>query len=268
LGDVFVAKFGDAPQTGPNVTIAATASAASYDGSAISPGEIVVITGTALGPAQLISASPSGGLFPTTLSQTRVLIGGKAAPLLYASERQTSAIVPWDVIGPNAEIVVEYQGVRSRALTLPVVASLPGLFSANASGRGQAAALNQDFSLNSASTPADPGSIVVLYGTGEGSTLPVSVDGKVAEAPLPRPELPVNVTVGLRPATPSSTLTSVTTIPGFEATSWGSVWAPRMDTSNGSSPSGKWQVLHRLSRSRANCGDKPVRVRSKVPRSD
>jgi uncharacterized protein (TIGR03437 family) len=195
LGDVFVAKFGDAQQPGPNVTIAATASAASYDGSAISPGEIVVITGTALGPAQLISASPSGGLFPTALSQTRVLIGGKAAPLLYASERQTSAIVPWDAIGPNAEIVVEYQGVRSRALMLPVVASLPGLFSANASGRGQAAALNQDFSLNTAATPADPGSIVVLYGTGEGRTLPASVDGKIAEAPLPRPELPVNVTI-------------------------------------------------------------------------
>ena len=196
LGDVFVAKFGDAPQNGPNVTIAAAASAASYDGSAISPGEILTITGTALGPQALISAAPSGGFFPTTLAQTRVMIGGKAAPILYASERQTSAIVPWDVVGPSAEIVVEYQGVRSRALTLPVAGSVPALFSANASGRGQAAALNQDFTLNSAASPADPGSIVVFFGTGEGRTVPGSVDGKVSGAPLPRPELPVNVTIG------------------------------------------------------------------------
>jgi uncharacterized protein (TIGR03437 family) len=196
LGDVFVAKFGEAPAVGPNVTIAAASNAASYDGSAISPGEIITITGTAIGPAQLLSSAPAGGFFPTALSQTRVLIGGKAAPIIYASDRQTSAIVPWDLGGANAEIVVEYQGVRSRALTVPLAASAPGLFSANASGTGGAAALNQDFTLNTAANPADPGSIVVLYGTGEGRTIPASADGKLATEPLPRPELPVNVTIG------------------------------------------------------------------------
>lgn len=196
LGDIFVAKFGEAVPTGPNVSISAAANAASYDGSAMAPGEIITITGTAIGPSQLLSAAPSAGFFPTTLAQTRVLIGGKASPLLYVSDRQTSAIVPWDIVGPKAEIVVEYQGVRSRALTVPVAASMPGLFSANASGRGAAAALNQDFSLNTAANPAEPGSIVVLYGTGEGRTLPVSVDGKISTDPYPRPELPVNVTIG------------------------------------------------------------------------
>ncbi len=196
LGDVFIAKFGDAPVAGPVVTISAAASAANYDGSAVAPGQIIVITGTAIGPADLISAAPSAaGLFPTTLSETRVLIGGKPVPLIYASARQTSAIVPWDTVGPAAEIVVEYQGVKSRTLTLPVAASAPGLFSANASGRGQAAAFNQDLSLNSAANPAEPGSIVVLYGTGEGRTLPPSVDGRVSTVPLPRPELPVNVSI-------------------------------------------------------------------------
>ena len=197
LGDVFLAKFGEAALIGPNVTIAAAASAASYDGSVVAPGEIVVITGTAIGPSPLVSAAPADGFFPTTVSGTRVLIGGKAAPIIYASERQTSAIVPWDVIGPAVEIAIEYQGARSRTLTLPVASSAPGFFSANASGRGQAAALNQNLSVNSTANPADPGSIVVLYGTGEGRTVPASVDGKIAfEAPFPRPELPVNVSIG------------------------------------------------------------------------
>ena len=197
MGDVFVAKFGEGSQAGPNVTIAAAANAANYDSSVIAPGEIIVITGTAIGPAQLISAAPSGGVFPSQLAETRVLIGGKPAPIIYASARQTSAIVPWSLTGATAEIVVEYQGVQSRVLTLPVASSAPGLFSANASGLGQAAALNQNLTVNSAANPADPGSIVVLYGTGEGRTVPASVDGLIAAAaPFARPELPVNATIG------------------------------------------------------------------------
>ena len=197
LGDVFVAKFGEAPVTAPVVSISGAANAANYESSALSPGEIIAISGTAVGPERLVEASASAaGFFPTTLAETRVIIGGKPAPIIYASARQTSAIVPWDSSGASVEIVVEYQGVRSRTLTLPLVASVPGLFSANASGRGQAAALNQDLSVNSAANPADPGSIVVLYGTGEGRTVPASVDGKLTGAPFPRPELPVNVTIG------------------------------------------------------------------------
>ena len=38
---------------------------------------------------------------------------------------------------------------------------------------------------------------MVLYGTGEGRTVPASVDGKIAlNAPFARPELPVNVSIG------------------------------------------------------------------------
>jgi uncharacterized protein (TIGR03437 family) len=62
------------------------------------------------------------------------------------------------------------------------------------SGRGQAAALNEDGSLNSVSNPAPRGSIVVLYGTGIGATVPPSVDGALAPlADIPKPALPVQV---------------------------------------------------------------------------
>jgi uncharacterized protein (TIGR03437 family) len=51
------------------------------------------------------------------------------------------------------------------------------LFSLDGSGIGQAAALNQDGTLNSESNPAARGSIVVLYGTGIGPTDPALPDG-------------------------------------------------------------------------------------------
>jgi uncharacterized protein (TIGR03437 family) len=40
------------------------------------------------------------------------------------------------------------------------------------------------------------GSIISLYATGEGQTTPGGVDGKLATAPYPTPNLPVNVTIG------------------------------------------------------------------------
>ena len=88
-------------------------------------------------------------------------------------------------------------GVASRATVAPVASSAFGLFTASASGSGQAAALNQDNSYNSASIPAAVGSIVSFYGTGAGVMTPAVSDGAiVTSAPLPQPDLPVTVTIG------------------------------------------------------------------------
>jgi uncharacterized protein (TIGR03437 family) len=42
------------------------------------------------------------------------------------------------------------------------------LFTVSGSGRGQAAVLNQDNSVNDAANPAAPGSVVQIFGTGAG----------------------------------------------------------------------------------------------------
>jgi uncharacterized protein (TIGR03437 family) len=77
---------------------------------------------------------------------------------------------------------------------------VPGIFTANASGTGQAVALNQDYTVNSASNPIGAGGIVILYVTGEGQTNPGGVDGLPAVAPYPAPLLQVSVTIGNVPA--------------------------------------------------------------------
>jgi uncharacterized protein (TIGR03437 family) len=81
-------------------------------------------------------------------------------------------------------------------LTVPVAASAPGVFTADSSGQGQAAALNQDTTPNSATTPAKIGDVITLFATGEGQTSPPGVDGKPATGTLPQPVLPVTVTIG------------------------------------------------------------------------
>ena len=55
----------------------------------------------------------------------------------------------------------------------------PGIFSADASGSGQAAAFNQDGTANGPDHPAPAGSVVGLYATGLGATIPGSTDGQI-----------------------------------------------------------------------------------------
>jgi uncharacterized protein (TIGR03437 family) len=92
--------------------------------------------------------------------------------------------------------------VRSDPFPVAVQATAPGLFTANTTGTGQGAILNQDgVTLNSAKAPASVGSIVSLWGTGEGVTNPPGVDGRLAIGVLPAPLAAVSVMIGDYPAT-------------------------------------------------------------------
>jgi uncharacterized protein (TIGR03437 family) len=56
--------------------------------------------------------------------------------------------------------------------------------------------LNEDGSSNSAENPVAPGSVIQLYGSGEGQTDPAGVDGQFANDVLPTPLLPVTLRIG------------------------------------------------------------------------
>jgi uncharacterized protein (TIGR03437 family) len=133
----------------------------------------------------------------------RILFDDVPAPLIYVSARQSAAVAPYSVDGhATTSVVVEYNGLKSAPLIVPVVAARPGLFSADSSGSGQGAILNQDYKYNSADIPAPRGTYVSLYGTGEGQTIPAGIDGSVAVSVLPKPVLPVKVTLGGTPIDP------------------------------------------------------------------
>ena len=184
-------------QAAPQFSADGVVNAASYAGGGVSPGEIVAVSGKAMGPTSVAGAQTSSpGVFDDFLAGTRVWFDGIAAPVVYTSALQLAAIVPYEVTGESStNMQVEYLGVMSSPAAIPVVASLPGLFTSNSSGTGQATILNQDGTINSAFNPAAKGSTVTLFATGEGQTSPAGADGKIATTVLPKPVLPVSVQI-------------------------------------------------------------------------
>ena len=72
--------------------------AASYRQRGISPGEIVTLFGNDIGPVDAVGPLISAdGRVSGLVANTRLLIGGTAAPLLYVSQRQINAIVPYEI---------------------------------------------------------------------------------------------------------------------------------------------------------------------------
>jgi len=195
--------------TAPLSTIKGVTNAASYATGAVSPGELVTIFGTAIGPATAVSATtdPATGKLATTIGGVQVLFNGTAAPMIYASSTQVSAVVPYEmapVVSPS--VWIKYLGQTSNVLQLTSTTTVPGLFTQNASGSGPGAILNQDNSLNGPGNRAAKGSIVQVYMTGEGQTSPPSVTGTITTATLPPPQvtpaplLAVGVTINGLPA--------------------------------------------------------------------
>jgi uncharacterized protein (TIGR03437 family) len=194
VGDAFIARFGGAIST---VSITGISNAASYVGGGIAPGEAVYISGKSIGPATLATAQlDSKGNISSLVAGTQFLFNNVPAPIVYVSATQSSVIVPYEVsTAPTVSVVAVYNGTQSPPFTMSVVPAVPGIFSANSSGTGTGAILNQDQSYNSTQNPAARGSIVALFVTGEGQTSPGGADGRVTATQI-TPLLPVTVSFG------------------------------------------------------------------------
>jgi uncharacterized protein (TIGR03437 family) len=154
----------------------------------------VTIAGSGIGPDALTTSQIVSGQFQTRIGNTRILFDGVPAPVIYVSGKQDAVVVPYSVAGKAQTIVTaEYNGLTSPGFPVPVTAVVPGLFSADSTGSGQGAILNQDNAYNSAQIPAARGSIVLLYGTGEGQTTPGGLDGSIAFSAFPKPLLAMSV---------------------------------------------------------------------------
>jgi uncharacterized protein (TIGR03437 family) len=189
-GDAFLARV-DLTAPAPFGLMCQT-NAASMAPNLVSPGEIVSFFGSGIGPADGVSAAlDAQGRLPTVLAGTRVLFDGMPAPLLFVRSDQVNTVAPFSLAGKTStEVRIEYAGGVTQALTIPVTAANPGIFTLDSSGSGQAAALNQDGSYNLPSNPASPGSIVVLFATGAGVLDPVPEDGRIVQGNLPRTAAP------------------------------------------------------------------------------
>lgn len=213
-GSISLSGENGTPQFNVNVTLTVVAplpvlsrvlNAASYLGGGISPGEIIVVFGDSLGPATGAFAQiDSSGHIPATLANVQVTFNGYPGPILYASAGQINAIVPYALTaGSNATVEVIFGSARSNTVSLPVVSSAPGIFSADASGTGGGAILDLDYRLVSPGNPVSPGSTIQIFATGQGQTSPAGVDGLIEPLtlPLPIPLLAAGVLIDNLPAT-------------------------------------------------------------------
>jgi len=109
------------------------------------------------------AALDADGLVASNLSGTRVLFDGVPAPLIYSLAGQVSAVVPFEVAGrQQTSVQYEYNGIKTEAVLLDVVANAPAIFAANASGAGPGLILTSGFSVITAANPAPVGSVVVV----------------------------------------------------------------------------------------------------------
>lgn len=182
----------------PGVLPVNVRNAAGYTGGAVSPGMLVSIFGYGLGSDISPTQWVQGDKAVTELAGTRVFFDNVPAPLTYAQWGQLNAIVPFAVRGRDTtQLVVEYAGVRSDPIQLPVLSTLPGIFSLYATGIGQGAILNLDGTVNGPGNPISRGSYATLYITGAGDYSPAVGDGLIiGNQNLPLLALPVKVTVG------------------------------------------------------------------------
>jgi len=196
-GDGFITRF-DLTQNSP--IIASAANGASFQpGAGFAPGEIVTFKGTRLGPAQIVLAQlGSDGRLATQLDTCQLFMDGIAAPLVHSLATQITAIVPYALaakIGQTVTAQAQCNGLKSNLFPIALVDSDPGVFSVSG-GTGPAALLNQDGSYNSAGNPAERGSIVQIFATGEGVLTPAGADGRIETGPvssIPKPVQAIRV---------------------------------------------------------------------------
>ena len=125
------------------------APAAGQSAAQFAPNQIVTIFGLGL-------AAP-----------VRVTLAGRELPIVFTADTQINALVPGDVI-PGVAAISVYSGASLLGTwTYEVVPYAPALFTTVVQ---QAAALNEDGTVNFWNNPAAPGSIVQLFGTGLGAT--------------------------------------------------------------------------------------------------
>ncbi|HUA19769.1 MAG TPA: FG-GAP-like repeat-containing protein [Bryobacteraceae bacterium] len=194
--------------------------AASYSAGSLAPNSFAVVFGAAL--ASL--ATVTSGNLPTTLGGTAIQITDAAgnvanALLYYASPAQINLLLPGNLSPGKGTLTLQTQAGPSAMLSISIAAVAPGLFSADATGKGVAAGSALRVSADGTQTqlpiascsgtpvvctavPIDLGSdsdatYLTLYGTGirgrsELSAVTATIGGVAADVPYAgtQPEYP------------------------------------------------------------------------------
>jgi uncharacterized protein (TIGR03437 family) len=138
-------------------------------------------------------AAPTGDTVP--VGDVQVLFDGVPAPLVFCWYYQVNVQVPYEVASrQTTSVQLIYLGIPSNVVQLAITPAAPGIFTKPA-GAAEASLFNQDGSINGPLSPAARGSIVSIFATGAGQTMPPSITG--APAPIPLAAIPQLVTAAI-----------------------------------------------------------------------
>ena len=130
-----------------------------------------------------------GDNLPTALDGVSVTIDGKPAYVEYISPTQINVQAPSDATIGAVNVVVDNNGVFSAPTTAQLKTAAPAFF-LSCGGSSAVATVLPGYTPVTATAPAHPGDLVVLWGTGFGPTTPpapagVGVSGAPATSTLP-----------------------------------------------------------------------------------
>jgi uncharacterized protein (TIGR03437 family) len=168
--------------------------AGNYSDRPLSPGAIGIIypAGTGLQFASgttVFSTLP----LPRELDDVQVLVNEVPAPLYFVSPTQINFLVPMNAPSNGTAEVQVMRRSTGQILAVserPFQPASPALFVQGGALEGQLAAINEDGSINGPGNRAKRGTIVQLFGTGQGFVPNAPPDGEAATGPLETPEKP------------------------------------------------------------------------------
>jgi adhesin/invasin len=164
---------------------------ASFQRDSFAPGSIAAVFGEALAPS---AATASAAPLPESLNGVSARVNGVTAPLYFVSPGQVNLQIPYGLDPGEATLELRINNVVKTA-RIRLSAAAPGIF-LHPDGR-RAVAHNQDYSVNGPDSLAEPGSIVIVYFTGQGPLTSFLPTGQAARVlPLAEVALPRSATIG------------------------------------------------------------------------
>jgi uncharacterized protein (TIGR03437 family) len=173
---------------GPSIVAGSFANWASAE-AGVTPGGLVLITGTGLAPNTQGSTNANllAGKLPFELAGVTVefqFTGGSAfAPIYRVSNingtETVLAQVPFEVTGASVSAVVNVSGGTTTVTGIPVKAISPGVIEDFISGRQAAVVIRSDGLTVTPATPARRGELVRMYAIGLGQTSPAAQTNRV-----------------------------------------------------------------------------------------
>ncbi len=157
---------------------------ANFTSQSLAPGSLFSLFGERLG-----ASTDQAGAFPlpTTLGGTKVLVNAVEAPLLFVSANQINGQVPYGIAAGRGGFIVRTGVGLTDSIPIDLLETAPELFLLE---NDQAVVLNSDFTLNTPDNPAEQGSKVSVFFSGQGPVDPPVASGR------PAPFSPLSHVVG------------------------------------------------------------------------